>query len=94
MVVIDAFEPTDAAPEHVEAANLLTEELVLELGRYRFVRALLQREVEHLEPSRRTRVRFSLKVYLHAKACRGPTRPPSPHGKVLPNDERPLLCHP
>ena len=60
VVLVDTFEATDAAPEHVEAANLLTEELVLELGRYRFVRALLQREMEHLEPPRRARVRFSL----------------------------------
>jgi adenylate cyclase len=60
VMVIDAFESTDPAQEHVEASNLLTEELVLELGRYRFVRPLLQREMEHLEPSRRARVRFSL----------------------------------
>lgn len=60
IVVIDGFEPLDAAPEHVEAATRLTEELVLELGRYREVRALLQREVEHLDPSRRARARFSL----------------------------------
>jgi TolB-like protein len=60
VVVIEAFEASAQDPGSAEAAMLVTEELVLELGRYRDVRALLQRELERLDPSRRERARFAL----------------------------------
>jgi adenylate cyclase len=60
MVAIGAFEPPASGSDHAELSARLTEELVLELGRYRDVRALLQGEMDLLDPSRRARVRFSL----------------------------------
>lgn len=59
-VVITAFEPAGPGSDEETSAARLTEELVLELGRYRDVQALLGREVDRWEPSRRERVRFTL----------------------------------
>ncbi len=66
-VVVSAFEPATSGSEPEASAARLTEELVLELGRYRDVRTLLGREVDRWEPSRRDRVRFSLGGSLREK---------------------------
>jgi len=58
--VIEPFAPPAPGSDHAEAADRVTEELVLELGRYRDVRALLPSEMEHTEAPRRARVRLSL----------------------------------
>ena len=59
-VVINAFEPAGPGSDQEASAAHVTEELVLELGRYREVQALLGREVDRWEPSRREGVRFTL----------------------------------
>jgi adenylate cyclase len=58
-VVIRPLQAARPGSEQEARAARLTEELVLEMGRYRDVRSLLERERERLEPSRRE-VRFSL----------------------------------
>ena len=65
-VLVTVFE-TGAATTLGEAATQLNEELVLELGRYRDVRALLHSEMEAQESSRRARARFSIEGRLKAE---------------------------
>ena len=59
-VVINTLEPAGPGSDQEASAARVTEELVLELGRYRDVQALLGREVDRWEPSRREGVRFIL----------------------------------
>jgi adenylate cyclase len=64
-VAVSGFEPTAPGTGQEEAAALLMEALVLELGRYPEVRALLQSELDRQPSSRTDQVRFSLKGRLH-----------------------------
>jgi CheY-like chemotaxis protein len=59
-VAIRSFEHAQAQPELADRATRMNEELVLELGRYRDVRTLLQGELDEHEASGRPRARFSL----------------------------------
>jgi TolB-like protein len=59
-VVIRPFEPTQPGREHEARAARVTEQLLLELGRYRDVKTLLQTQLDQLEPARRDAVRFAL----------------------------------
>jgi CheY-like chemotaxis protein/TolB-like protein len=59
-VVIRPFEPAQPGPEHEATAARVTEQLLLELGRYRDVKTLLQPQLDQLEPARRDGVRFAL----------------------------------
>jgi CheY-like chemotaxis protein/TolB-like protein len=58
-VVISRFESTPGS-DATDLAVLVTEELVRELGRYRDVRAVLQRELDQQEAPGRPRERFAL----------------------------------
>ena len=57
-VAIRPFEPVPAGPDQEAAASRVTEELLLELGHYRDVRPLRERNLA--EPARREPVRFLL----------------------------------
>jgi adenylate cyclase len=58
-VAISAFETVGTAGDAIEAAGRLTEEVVLELGRHRYVRTLVSREADP-GASARPRGRFAL----------------------------------
>jgi adenylate cyclase len=66
-VAISPFELVQAGPEHAESAALVTQELVLELGRYRDVR-LHRTELDRAEAAGRPRTRFALGGRLRATA--------------------------
>jgi adenylate cyclase len=59
-VVVRPFEAERPGPEHAALATRVTEELGFELGRHRDLRTVLQGELDQLEPSRRSAVRFSV----------------------------------
>jgi adenylate cyclase len=59
-VAVSRFEPSGPGPEQRAMAASLNEELMLELGRYRDVRPLLQSEADGQDPPRREGLRFSL----------------------------------
>ena len=59
-VVIRPFEAALPEPEHEARAARVTEQLLLELGRYRDVKTLLQTQLDQLDPARRDGVRFAL----------------------------------
>ena len=67
-VAIRPFAPARPGAEHEAAAGRVTDELVLELGRHRGCRTLLQRELDQLEPARRESVRFALGGRLREEA--------------------------
>ncbi len=59
-VAIRPFEPARAGAEHEARAARVTEQLLLELGRYRDVKTLLQPRPGELQPAGRGAVRFAL----------------------------------
>jgi adenylate cyclase len=59
-VVVGEFEVVGPGPDNEELTAEMTEELALELGRYRAVRVLQQRDQDGLGPFSRERVRFVL----------------------------------
>jgi adenylate cyclase len=59
-VTVSRFDPSGPGPEQQAVAANLNEELILELGRYRDVRPLLQSEMDGQDPSRRAGLRFLL----------------------------------
>lgn len=59
-VLIRPFEPAQPGPEHEARAARVTEQLLLELGRYRDVKTLLQPPKDESQPVRRDASRFAL----------------------------------
>jgi adenylate cyclase len=59
-IVVSALEPAGPSPEDKALAHLVTEELILELGRYRDFRTLLRVQLEGLAPPVLNRQRFWL----------------------------------
>jgi len=59
-LVVRGFESAEPGPESEAAAARVTEELILETGRYRDVKTVLQRELDPLDAARGERVRFAL----------------------------------